>query len=140
MASPCFTDARHRPTEKDVALALGRTARSWTELFGRTRAEHPDLDRAWRFYGDAKRWLLKVSRGSKTVFWVSVDQGRFRVAFYFPERLSAALLASELSEDRKAQIRDGAPTGKLRAVPVLFGPRRGVRDVMLLVALKKTLR
>ncbi len=139
MASPHFTDERRRPTGKDVLLALGPAARSWTELFERLRAEHPDLDEVWRFYGDAKSWLLKVTRRSKTVCWVSVEQGTFRVAFYFPERLSAALLASDLSETRKAAIRKGAPSGKLRAVPVVFGPRRGVRDVLTLVALKKTL-
>lgn len=140
MASPRFTDEDHRPTGRDVLRVLGRAAAAWAELFDEIHAHHPDLDEAWRFYGDAKAWLLKVSRKSKTVFWLSVEEGAFRVAFYFPERLSGALLASDLSEERKAEIRSGAPTGKLRRVAVVFGPRRGVRDTLTLIALKKTLR
>ncbi len=137
MAAPCFTDRDRAPTEKDVLGALGRAAGAWTKLFGRIRAEHPDLEEAWRYYDDGKSWLLKVSRRSKTVFWGSVQPGAFRLAFYFPERLSAALLASDLSDARKAEIRSQPATGKLRRVPVVFGPQRGVGDVMKLIALKK---
>ena len=84
--------------------------------------------------------MLKVSRGSKTVFWLSVVKNAFRVGFYFPERLTAALLESELSQALKSELRQGKPSGKLRRVSVEFGSRRAIRDVMALIALKKTLK
>jgi hypothetical protein len=140
MATPCFTNRSHEPTEDEILGALGRVAGTWTALFDRLRAEHPDLVPAWRFFNDGKSWLLNVSRGSKTAFWATVERGAFRVVFYFPERLCGALLASDLAEEVKARIRSGTATGKLRPVAVVFGPRRGVGEVMSLIALKKGIR
>ena len=138
--TPYFTDEDRRPTERSIRAALGRAAGAWQLLFEQLRAEHPDLSEAWRYYTDGKSWLLKVTRKATTVFWLSVQHRAFRVTLYFPERLAPALLESDLSEERKAAIRGRASRGKLLGVTVTFGPRRGVRDVMTLIALKKRLR
>ena len=140
MNEPCFTDKNVAPTEAAILVALGRAASTWRTLFEQLRAAHPELTESWNYYADGKRWLLKVTRGSKTMFWVSVVKGAFRVGFYFPERLTAALLASELSDERKLELRRGAPMGKLRSVSIELGPRGGIRDVMTLMDLKKALK
>ncbi|BDG01442.1 DUF3788 family protein [Anaeromyxobacter oryzae] len=140
MGAPFFTEKSRPPTETAILSALGGSGGAWRELFDGIRAQHPDVSERWGYYTDGKSWLLKASRKSKTVFWLSVEQGAFRVAFYFPERLAGTLLASDLSERCKAEIRRGASSGRLRRVAVTFGPRRGLRDVMTLIALKKTLR
>ncbi|PKP08994.1 MAG: hypothetical protein CVU09_13085 [Bacteroidetes bacterium HGW-Bacteroidetes-4] len=36
----------------------------------------------WRYYNDGKAWLCKVSYKKKTVFWLSVWEAYFKVAFY----------------------------------------------------------
>lgn len=140
MADPFFTDPNRPPDEKSILAAVGRAAPAWRALFDQVRAAYSDLDQAWRYYADGKSWLLKVTRKSTTVFWLSIEKGCFRVAFYFPERLTTALLESGLSPERKAEIRNTAPDGKLRRVGITFGSRRGVRDVMTLIAAKQSLR
>ena len=137
---PCFTDPNDPPTEQSIAEALGRAAPAWRSVFDRIHAEEPDLVETWNYYADGKSWLLKVSRQKKTVFWVSLEKGAFHLGFYFPDRLTTALLASGLSDERKAEIRQSKPTGKLRPVSLVFGPRRGLGDVMTLISLKKTLK
>ena len=84
--------------------------------------------------------MLRVSQKSKTVFWLSVRRGGFTVAFYFAERLRAALLDGALSDGLKARIRSDKPIGKMLGVRVEFGARRGVRDVLALIQLKNALR
>jgi uncharacterized protein DUF3788 len=138
-STPFFSDEKKRPTEASIAGALGKTAEAWRALFDRLRAEHPDLAATWRYYADGKSWLLKVTRGKKMSCWISVAEGAFRVTIYFAERHVQALLESDLSEERKADLRR-PPGGKLRGVTVRFGPKRGVRDVMVLVGLKERLR
>ena len=139
-AAPVFTDPREPPTPAAVLEAIGPAAPAWNALFDRVRAAHPELTGTWNYYADGKRWLQKVTRGSKTVFWVAVERGRFRVAFYFPERLAGALLASGISGRLKAAIRASQPIGKLRGVTVTFGSARSVPDVVRLIDLKKTLK
>lgn len=136
MTGPAFTDPKRRPDDDAILAALGRAGGAWTALFERLRVEHPDVRREWRYYADGKSWLLKATRGTATVFWLSVEPGAFRVAFYFAERLRDALLAGDLSEALKGEVRAAAPMGKLRQVSVRFGSREGLRDVLALVALK----
>ena len=140
MPSPAFTDPDVRPTPALIAAALGRAAPAWTELLERLRGEVSGLSETWRYYPDGKSWLLRLERKAKTVCWVSVERGRFKVAFYFPSRLDAALLESGLSAACKKAIRDGKPVGKLRPVPVVLGPRRGIEDVLALVRAKRSLK
>jgi hypothetical protein len=139
MTAP-LSDKKQRPTQASIELALGRAAGAWRVLFERLRASHPDLEATWRYYDDGKRWLLKLTRKSKTICWVVVERGSFRVGFYFPERLTSTLLESELSAEQKKELRSGKPLGKLRPVGVTFGARRGVRDVLTLISLKERLK
>jgi hypothetical protein len=140
VASLAFTVKNRRPTEAAIVRALGRAGAAWHLLFEQIESEHPDLSETWNYYADGKSWLLKVARRSKTVFWLSVEEGGFRVSFFFPDRLAGVLLDNDLSEECKTAIRETVPTGKLRAVTVRFGPKRRVRDVMTLIALKASLR
>jgi hypothetical protein len=140
MSDPWFTDKNKAPTKAAVLRAIGRAAPAWRALFAQIRTEHPELTEAWNYYGDGGCWLLKVSRGSKTVFWVSVVKNAFRVGFYFPDRLATALLESELSSALKSELRQGTPSGQLRRVSIGFGSRRGIRDVRTLIALKRALK
>jgi hypothetical protein len=135
MSAPYFTDRDAAPTDQTIAHALGRAAGAWVALFEQLRAD--GLSESWKYYADGKSWLLRVSRGTKTVCWVVVERGAFRVGFYFPERALGTLLASDLSDERKAELRAAAPSGKLRRVSIRFGARRGIDDVMTLVALKR---
>jgi uncharacterized protein DUF3788 len=137
MSDPWFTDRRKAPTEETVLEAIGRAGPAWRALFEQIREEYPELSEVWNYYADGGSWLLKVLRGSKTVFWVSVVKNGFRVGFYFPERFTPALLESELSQALKRELRQGNPSGKLRRVSIEFGSSRAIRDVMTLIALKK---
>lgn len=140
MSEPFFTDPSAAPTDARITAALGRAASAWRVLFDALRDRAPDLTGTWGYYADGRSWLLKLARRQKTVCWVAVEKGRFHVAFYFAERLVPALLESALPDARKEAIRATAPHGKLRPVSITFGPQRGVRDVLALVELKRTLK
>ncbi|MFZ5441345.1 MAG: DUF3788 family protein [Myxococcota bacterium] len=139
MDSP-LDDPKRRPTEALLQEVLGRAAGTWTALFDALAEAAPDLEQTWNYYRDGHAWLLKVTRQKKTVCWVSVQRGGFRVGFYFPARVTPALLESSLSAARKRALRTTPATGKLQGVSVPFGPRSGVRDVLTLVSLKQTLK
>jgi hypothetical protein len=140
MTAPWFADPTVRPTEPDVLAVLGPAANAWRTLFAALRTQHSDLAETWNWYADGRSWLMKITRKGRTVCWVVVEPERFRVAFYFAERLTPALLASGLSEPCKAALGARPPVGKLRPVSVEFGPAEGVGDVLVLVGLKAQLK
>ena len=136
-----FRDRDRAPSPDSIAEALGpKLALVWDKLLDRMKELHPDIEVGWAYYADAKGWLMKVRRKSKTMFWGSIERQHIRVAFYFPERLREEVLSSHLSETRKKQLRATKPVGKLCAVPLRVTSDLVIRDVMALIELKKSLK
>lgn len=135
-----FRDEKRCPTEAAIAKALNEAAPSWKALWATMREEHPEIDTSWRHYADAKGWLLKASKGTKTICWVAVQTGVFQVGFHFADRLASAVLEANLSPARKKAFQKQPSSGKLRSLRVEFGPASGIRDVMTLVELKLRLK
>jgi hypothetical protein len=108
MEAPVLGDPGHYPTEAVLFSHLGRARAAFVAFFERSRALHPDLAEAWKYYNDGKSWLLNVSRKKKTLFWLSVREGAFRVTFYLGAKAEAELAASSLPDELKAQYRESA--------------------------------
>ena len=88
---------------------------------------------------DGKRWLLKVSRKAKTIFWLSIVEGSFRTTFYFTDKAEQAISKSSLSDELKRQFRNGKRYGKLCGLTILCRNRRDVEYAKQLVAIKTSL-
>jgi Protein of unknown function (DUF3788) len=131
-----LTDPDIRPSEAVVFSHIGRQRAQWDALFGFIHAEHPDFVVAWRYYNDGKTWLLNVSRKKKTVFWLSVIRGTFRITGYFTDKAADAIRSSALSDESKKQFISGPRYGKLGAITITFKKKRDVEDAKILVALK----
>ena len=131
-----LTDPKQFPIEDVVFSHLGRRRTLWEALFEHLRAEHPGCVAQWRYYNDGKSWLLNVSRKKKTVFWLSVISGTFRITGYFTDKASDAIRASALSDALKKQFMEGPRYGKLGAITITFRKKRDVEDAKVLVALK----
>ena len=131
-----LTDPKQFPSEDLIFSHIGRQRAQWEALFRFIHAEHPDFVATWRYYNDGKSWLMNVSRKKKTVFWLSVIRGTFRITAYFTDKARDAIRASALSDDLKAQFLGAAPIGKLRGITITFRKKRDVEDAKVLVALK----
>jgi hypothetical protein len=131
-----LTDPDIRPSEDLIFSHIGRQRAQWEALFGFINAEHPDFVAAWRYYNDGKSWLLNVSRKKKTVFWLSVTRGTFRITGYFTDKAADTIRASALSDESKKQFISGPRYGKLGAITITFKKKRDVEDAKILVVLK----
>jgi hypothetical protein len=109
-------------------------------LFDQIHRDHPDFTEQWRYYRDGKSWLLKVSRKARTVFWLSIVEGSFRITFYFTGKAAPAISKSSLSDELKRQYRGGRRSGKLCGLTILFKNRRDVEYAKQLIALKMSIR
>ena len=136
MESQVLTDPKQFPSDEIVFSHLGARRALWDALFHFIEAEHPDFDRKWRYYNDGKSWLMNVSRKKKTVFWLTVVKGTFRITAYFTDKAADAIEASTLSEELKSQFIGGKRYGKLGAITITFKRKRDVEDARALIALK----
>jgi hypothetical protein len=136
MRAPVLTDKSRFPTEEVIAAHLGRSVGLWSQFFEGLHRRHPDFTEDWRYYTDGKSWLMKVSRKGKTVFWLSVVEGAFRISCYFTAKAVPAIAKSVLSDELKKQLRSGQKSGKIRGLTVLCKSKRDIGYALRLVALK----
>ncbi len=135
-----LTDPRVFPDDSIIAQALGKTHPLWRTFFQELHAAHPALEAEWRYYNDGKRWLMKVTHKKKTVVWLGIQDGHFRITAYLTEKARAAVEASDLSDDCKEQFAHSKRYGKLIAVSVPFKKKGAVKEGLALVGLKLSLK
>lgn len=88
-----------------------------------------DIHLEWRYYNDGKAWLAKGlykwtgTRGGnneKTIFWLSIWDGFFKVTMYIPEKARENVLSLSLDNRIKQMIANSKKMGKFNFFPIVF--------------------
>ena len=98
------------------------------------------LNIEWRYYNDGKAWLCKVQHKKKTILWLSVWEGFFKVSFFFTEKHLEAIAALDISEAIKTELASAKPVGRL--IPMIFNINNAsqLEELLTVVRFKKTLK
>jgi len=124
------------PTEEIIFSHLGRTKNHWNSLFNYIHDKHPDFLKEWRFYKDGKSWLLKVTRKKKTICWISLIKNKFRMTFYFTDRMEPAIMQSTISDELKDQFQSAKHYGKIRGLTITFRNKMDIEYAKVLIDTK----
>lgn len=126
---PVLRDPTIVPTDEVIAAGLGTANRVYTKFIEELKKYDISL-MEWRYYNDGKAWLSKgeykwtTSRGTnkvKSIFWISIWSGFFKVSFLFNERARDELLGLSISEETKKMIKNIKPNGnKIKFLSVVF--------------------
>ena len=115
------------PSSDVIAKALGESNNAYIKFISEL-ASH-DIHLEWRYYNDGKAWLAKGlfkwtgvrgGQNEKTVFWLSIWDGFFKVTIYIPEKARADVLGLPLDDEVKRMIADARQMGKLKYFPLVF--------------------
>jgi hypothetical protein len=140
MQQPVLSDKNQFPTEAIIFSHIGKSRELWLLLFEYIHRVHPDFTEQWKYYLDGKSWLLKVTRKSRTIFWLSIVEGSFRTTFYFSDKARKAISESSLSEDLKKQFKGGENFGAIRGITILYKNRRDVENAKRLIDIKMSVK
>lgn len=135
MDKPVLTDKNQFPTEEIIFSFIEKCKPLWESLFGYIHNNHTDFTEEWRYYNDGKSWLLKVTRKSKTIFWLSVIKNGFRTTFYFPSKAEAEVLKSRIADDLKNQFID-KNENKIRGITIIYKNKKDIDSAKELIELK----
>lgn len=119
------------PTASDVAALLGKSHAQFEALTGR-----PGAACEWRRYSKTAPWVMKVSAGDRTLFYITPKPGHCEVTVVLGERAVAAALAGRVAKKLHASIREAKSYVEGRPVRVLVRGRADVQAVEELVAVK----
>lgn len=129
------------PSDKVLNRVLGDNLYNVLESFlGTITSEEYGLSIEWRFYNDGKTWLGKVTHKKKTIFWLSVWEGFFKVSFYFTEKHREAIAALDISEAIRQEFALAKPAGKLIPLLIDVDNSNQLQDIWTIVRLKKRLK
>lgn len=122
-------DANIAPTAEIIADGLGAANAVYVKFIEELEKYSISL-MDWRYYNDGKAWLSKgeykwtTARGTnkvKPIFWLSIWEEAFRVAFLFSEKIRPELLSLPISEATKEIINNTEPNGKtMKYLSVIF--------------------
>lgn len=140
METKLLYDKNQYPTDEVIFSHIGRCKSLWLSLFEMIKTDYPQISTEWRYYNDGKSWLMKVTAKSKTVFWLSIVKGSFRITFYFGDKAEEKILSSKISVELKNQFKDGKRFGKIRGVTILFKNKKDVDYARELINIKLSLK
>jgi len=109
-----------------------------------------EIEQEWQWYTPYKAWFAKgvhwwtTKRGTqkeKTLYWIHVFEGHFRVAVWFKEKNREELLLVDVNEKTKQLISDAKTKGKMPTFPVVFEVTtiEPLNDIYTLLDCKKKL-
>jgi hypothetical protein len=130
-----FPDKTARPTDGNLATALGRTKAHWDAIVGHVAREHPNLARDWKFYGSKYGWQLRIIRKRSVVLYLIPHAGSFLVATALKSEALARLRESGLPSNLVAEIEAAKTYAEGRPARVEVTEEPQVDVVLRLLAL-----
>jgi len=128
------------PSDEVIQKALGESFPVYKEFMETITDKENVLIPQWRYYMDGKAWLCKVVYKNKTVFWLSVWEGFFKLGFYFTEKNSPGVTSLDIEQSHKESFQSAKTFGKLKPLIFKVTKKEQINDVMKVIGYKKSLK
>lgn len=136
LGTPKLTDPSIQPTNEVLYAQIGDNRKYWDQFAAILEESYPDLAMEWKFYKDAKRWLLPVARKKKNIFWVSFMDDTFLVSFWFGHKLTPIFEASDLPEKIKTDFKNAEQNKMGRGLVIKVHSDADLEEVFELIKFK----
>jgi len=140
MEKPCLNDKDEYPDDEVLSRHLGGVKRAWDSFMELIKESYPSFSGEWRYYNDGKSWLHKITKKTKTICWVSVWNGAFKITFYFPDRAEELITTSKLRKEHIDQFVHGKRYGKIRGVTVVIRRPADLNATRILIDIKEQVK
>jgi len=128
------------PTKKNLESALGKSYAAYEELMNTITGKNYELLPEWNYYKDGKAWLCKVQYKKKTVFWLSVWDKCFKIAFYFTEKNCKGISELDIDNNIKNNFVEHKPVGRLLPLAISVNRKEQLKDALKIIEYKKSLK
>jgi hypothetical protein len=120
------------PASGELAKLLGKSH----EVFQALACGRVGTACEWKRYGKNAPWVLKVSQGERTLFYLTPQTKQFEVTVVLGERATEAALAGRVRAELHAAVRSARPYVEGRPVRVVVRGRSDLAGVAELVDVK----
>ncbi len=139
MENIVLTDRFTTPTDELIFPIIGDKKILWQKIISYLHDNHTDIAEVWRFYDDGKCWLFRTLKKKKTIFWVGILDGTFRVSFYLSDKAVPLIAQSDLPEKVKNEYAN-TKGNKFRSITIKMTDAEDVENVIKLIEIKLKLK
>ena len=137
MERPLLNDPGIEPSADIIEAALASSYNAYAEFITIVSGEKYGIEPHWNYYKDGKAWLCKAVFKKKTIFWLSVWDGFFKITFYFTEKNCSAVYDLDIDRQMAEEFKNNAFTGKLKPFTVIVRNPGQLQDILKIADLKK---
>ncbi len=131
-ADPKPAHASAAPDDDELVSLLGRSHAAFQALVH----DRTGLTCEWKRYGKNAPWVLKVSEGERTLYYLIPQANQFEVTVVLGQRATDAALAGRVRPELHATIRSAMPYVEGRPVKIVVTDKEDLVGVEELVAVK----
>jgi len=139
METIVLTDRFTMPTDELIFSIIGDKKIFWQRILSYLHDNHTDISEVWRFYDDGKSWLFRTLKKKKTIFWIGILDGTFRVSFYLADKATPLIVQSALPEKIKKEFLNTAGN-KFRSITIKMNDADDAENVIKLIEIKFKLK
>ena len=139
METLVLNDRFTMPTDELIFAVIGDKRIFWQKVINYLHDNYTDISEVWRFYEDGKCWLFRTLKKKKTIFWIGISDGSFRVTFYLPGKAIPLIDQSNLPERIKTGYMD-TQNNKFRSITIKMNDNDDVENVIALIEIKLKLK
>jgi len=136
MPANAFIGKARKPTEPELAAALGRAKATWDQLLAGLDRDCGANVHEWKSYSRKDGWSLRVKRGEQTVVWLVPCSGSFSAVFVLGERAAQAAPATGLPESVIKMIHEAPNYAEGRVVRLEAKTPKDIGTLKKLASLK----
>ena len=138
--TPVLKDPNVFPSDNVLKLALGKSHAAFDALMKMISDPELGLTHQWNYYKDGNLWLCKICHKKKTVTWLSVWSGYFKLSFYFTEKTAPGVMALKINKDILSAFRESKRTGRLIPLIMEMRAKKHIADALTVMKYKKSLK
>lgn len=140
MEAIVLTDRFVTPTDELIFAIIGDKKIFWQRIISYLHDNHTDISEVWRFYDDGKCWLFRTLKKKKTIFWIGVLDGTFRISFYLADKAVPLIAQSDLSERIKTEFANAKSNRIGRSITIKMADVEDVENAIKLIEIKLKLK
>lgn len=139
MKAILLTDPDIEPTDKVLEKEVAELFPLLKGFMDTITSDEFKFSPEWRFYKDGKAWLCKICYKKKTIVWLSLWPGLFKLAFYFTEKTGTGIQDLNIKDSLKKSYETSKPSGKLKPLVVDVSNEAQLSDAYTLIKFKAEL-
>jgi len=124
------------PNDDLIFSIIGDKKILWQEIAGYLRENQTDITDSWRYYNDGKCWLCRVLKKNKTLFWIGIIEGTFRVTFWLSDKAVPLIEQSDLPAKIKNDFENSKKYNLIRGLSIIIEDQSDVESVKKLIGIK----